>query len=301
MLALPAVQGEFCLRTDLSKTFRLTGTNPAILAHWTLTGLPGGTSIYTDAVTGQKVVARDGEEAGLFATETGPVGPTGAAGPNTITGATTTTLTGPLKGNGSIVSASVITKSEIDNAGTWEIGEIPTGTTASTVCIGNDARLSDARTPLTHVHAAGDVTSGQFAMARLASGAPDGTKFVRDDGTLVTPPTGSANAGNATIDFGAFPGKSDTSVAVTGQTGIVAGSVLNAWIRPTGSADHSADEHLVETLKVLAGNIVAGTGFTIYGINAGQFNEPVEEGTRGGRGGRGTRLYGTFNVSWSWS
>lgn len=35
-------------------------------------------------------------------------------------------------------------------------------------------------------HDAGLVTSGQFAMARLASGAPDGTKFIRDDGTLQT-------------------------------------------------------------------------------------------------------------------
>lgn len=34
--------------------------------------------------------------------------------------------------------------------GTLAIGWIPTGATSSTVCIGNDARLSDARTPLTH-------------------------------------------------------------------------------------------------------------------------------------------------------
>lgn len=35
---------------------------------------------------------------------------------------------------------------------------------------------------------AAKVTSGVFAIGRLATGTPDGTKFVRDDGTLATPP-----------------------------------------------------------------------------------------------------------------
>lgn len=34
---------------------------------------------------------------------------------------------------------------------------------------------------------ASQVTAGQFVMARLASGVPDGTRFVRDDGTLAVP------------------------------------------------------------------------------------------------------------------
>ncbi len=97
--------------------------------------------------------------------------------------------------------------------------------------------------------------------------------------------------GTAVINFGSFPGKSETSVAVTGQTGIVSGSLVEAWIRPVDSVDHSADEHRAETLKVLAGDIVAGTGFTIFGMNSGQVSQP---------NGQGTRLYGQFNVSWVW-
>ena len=73
--------------------------------------------------------------------------------------------------------------------------------------------------------------------------------------------------GTATLDFGASPGAFDTSVAVTGQSGIVSGSLAEAWIRPVASADHTADEHLVERIRVVAGNIVAGTGFTIYGYS----------------------------------
>lgn len=128
--------------------------------------------------------------------------------------------------------------------------------------------------------------------------------------------------GTATLDFGAFPGKSDASVAVTGQAGIVAGSLVEAWIRPVATADHTADEHMAETLKVFAANIVAGTGFTIYGFNTSQLNEPItpprtastvvlpaaampaaglrSAGTEGAGGGKGTRIYGQWTVAWAW-
>ena len=54
-------------------------------------------------------------------------------------------------------------------SGTLAIARIPTGTTATTVCIGNDSRLSDARTPTTHTHAAADITSGTLANARTTA------------------------------------------------------------------------------------------------------------------------------------
>lgn len=41
------------------------------------------------------------------------------------------------------------------------------GATADTVCEGNDARLSDARTPVAHSHDASAVTTGVFAAARI--------------------------------------------------------------------------------------------------------------------------------------
>ena len=39
------------------------------------------------------------------------------------------------------------------------------------------------------------ITSGVLAIGRLATGTPDGTKFVRDDGTLVTPTATATNLG----------------------------------------------------------------------------------------------------------
>lgn len=109
--------------------------------------------------------------------------------------------------------------------------------------------------------------------------------------------------GTAVLDFGAFPGKSDASVAVTGQAAIVAGSLAEAWIRPVATADHTADEHMLETLKVFAGNIVAGVGFTIYGFNTSETNEepaPLRDVNSPTGGGRATRIYGQFTIAWAW-
>jgi len=112
--------------------------------------------------------------------------------------------------------------------------------------------------------------------------------------------------GTTTIDFGTFPGKSDTSVTVTGQASIVAGSLVEAWVRPVATADHLADEHLIESVKVIAGNIVAGTSFTIYGFNTSTVQEtPLgylsSNQTRAGLAGKGTRLYGLWTVAWVWN
>jgi hypothetical protein len=101
-------------------------------------------------------------------------------------------------------------------------------------------------------------------------------------------------SGTATLDFGAFPGKGDATVAVTGQTGILAGSLVGAWIRPVATATHTADEHLVETLAVNAGNIVAGTGFTIYGFEVGAGPHTAQPSTA-------HLLYGTWTIAWAWT
>lgn len=124
--------------------------------------------------------------------------------------------------------------------------------------------------------------------------------------------------GTAILDFGAFPGVSDATVAVTGQAGILGTSLVEAWIRPVATADHSADEHMLETFKVFAANIIPATGFTIYGFNTSEHHEgllPGGAGKSGGIapagassfdgapriGGRGTRIYGKFTIAWAWN
>lgn len=138
-------------------------------------------------------------------------------------------------------------------------------------------------------------------------------------GTITLPGGGGGTtitSGATTVNFGAFPGASDASVTITGQTGILAGSKVKAYIIATATSDHSADEHWLETIDVMAGNIVPGTGFTIYAKNTNMLSEPVAEqwastrvaGPGTGKnqirpdagGGKGTRLYGEFTVAWEW-
>lgn len=155
------------------------------------------------------------------------------------------------------------------------------------------------------------------------------TRYLREDATWVVPPAGAGGGGSGvtTIDFGAFPGGYSAQVAVIGQAGIVAGSVIQAWIQPAATADHSADEHLAEFIQVFAGNISAGVGFTIYGLNnTSLFSKDTNVGASpssvdaagvgvaanylGRVGGRGQlpnnylqvpRVYGIFTVGWRWS
>ena len=88
--------------------------------------------------------------------------------------------------------------------------------------------------------------------------------------------------GTATIDFGAAPGGSSAAVAVTGQTGILSGSSVEAWLMADTTADHNDTEHAFVPITVRCGTIVAGTGFTIYAFTD-------------------LRLTGTFSVRWVWA
>lgn len=123
--------------------------------------------------------------------------------------------------------------------------------------------------------------------------------------------------GTTSIDFGAFPGKSDASVLVP-ETGVSnhPTSLAEAWLIPVDTADHSADEHWIETIKVMAGPCVAGVGFTVYAVNTSEYNEPLTAprgdafkalaaqtigGQRESVGGKGTRIYGTWTVGWVWN
>lgn len=83
-----------------------------------------------------------------------------------------------------------------------------------------------------------------------------------------------ATQGTTTIDFG---GKStDTSVAVSAPA-ITGGQLVEAWIFPSATANNTADNHWVDDIEVVAGNVQAGVGFTIYakcrtGFAHGVFN-----------------------------
>lgn len=109
--------------------------------------------------------------------------------------------------------------------------------------------------------------------------------------------------GTAIVDFGAFPGKSDACVTVTGQTGLVAAtSLAEAWLFGS-TADHSEDEHMVEPLRVHVKSLVDNTGFTICLRNDNQITPTEVRPPIKAKGelGVGTRIYGQWRVAWVWN
>ncbi len=82
------------------------------------------------------------------------------------------------------------------------------GTGAGKVTQGNDSRLSDARTPTAHVHAASDVTSGTLDLARMTAGTANQLLRVNSGGTAIegynaTPSNIEYLAANQTLASGA--------------------------------------------------------------------------------------------------
>lgn len=96
------------------------------------------------------------------------------------------------------------------------VAQLPTGATSLTVCIGDDARLADARTPLAH---ASNHTTGAD---KIATGTPDGTKFLRDDFSWQAPPGGAVVWGAIT---GTLANQSDLQAALDAkQATLVSGT-----------------------------------------------------------------------------
>jgi hypothetical protein len=87
--------------------------------------------------------------------------------------------------------------------------------------------------------------------------------------------------GSVTVDFGT--GKIDTSLAVTGQGGIVSGSLVEAWLSGLSTSNNLTDAGFAEDMLVFAGDIVAGTGFTVYAFC--KFG----------------RAFGQYVINWVWN
>lgn len=91
--------------------------------------------------------------------------------------------------------------------------------------------------------------------------------------------------GTATIDFGAYPGSNEASVAVTGQSSISATSKAEAYFMGDDtSGSHTASDHRYAGLFIglTCGTPIASTGFTIYGRST-------------------EKMQGTFQVRWVWA
>ena len=88
--------------------------------------------------------------------------------------------------------------------------------------------------------------------------------------------------GTATLNFGSAPGTNVVTTVVTGQTSIGLSSHVEAFMMGSSTATHNATEHLIAPITLRCGDIVAGTGFTIYASTE-------------------LRLTGAFTVHWVWA
>lgn len=172
------------------------------------------------------------------------------------------------------------------------------GTGALQAAAGNDARLSDARTPIAHKvsHQLGgtdqlalDATqtvSGTFAIGRLATGTPDGTKFVRDDGTLAVPPgTGGfdINALTAITVPAAGDFAPEYNLVAAGPRKITWENTLKVihFITALGSAPAIADEAVIYNIASSAARRQTLTNFFKVidnfpvAVNADRINDKI--------------------------
>jgi len=90
-------------------------------------------------------------------------------------------------------------------------------------------------------------------------------------------------AGSATLAFGTGAGLDRVQTVVTGQTGLIAGDHVEAWLMRDVTADHNADEHevLAREARVLA-EVSASGEFTITAVCD-------------------TTWTGNFKVRWVWN
>lgn len=117
--------------------------------------------------------------------------------------------------------------------------------------------------------------------------------------------------GSTTVNFGTFPGSPEASTDVTGQSGFVAASIVEAWLLPIATADHSIDEHVAEkeAMDVIAQYKVDGT-LTIRASARifQQLREVNNEFSQASSRGPGVDytpeprlLHGLFTMGWAWT
>jgi len=119
-------------------------------------------------------------------------------------------------------------------------------------------------------------TSGWYVLD--GSGGRQGVQGIPGTpGTNGTNGTNAGNIGQKTINFGPAPGSNTASVAVTGQTTILATSACQAFLMEDTSINYTALDHQYAALFIVFTCSVptAGVGFTIDATSAnpmqGQF------------------------------
>lgn len=221
--------GDMVLATAQVITGAKTFGSPGAVGKLVIAGnTSGSATLNASAAAGDLTFTLPGE------------GPTTLVGRSTTDTLTNKTLTSPVLG-GTVT-------------GTYTLGGTPTFPAAVVTLTGTQTLTNKTLTaPALGTPASGNLSnctavpaaqiSGVIPIGNLATGTPDGTKFVRDDGTLVTPSGGGAVATDAIWDAAgdlAVGSGANTAarLAIGGEgtfLGVVAGAL--AYATPSGSGN----------------------------------------------------------------
>ena len=184
----------------------------------------------------------------------------GVASGYILPNATTSSLGGIVVGAGLSVASGTVSANVVSVAGrtgavtisSGDVSGLPTaGTGSANYCAGDDSRLSDARSPTSHQHAASDITSGTIATSRLASGTPDSTTYLRGDQTWASFSVADGSITSAKLadpfvyDCGAYSALAPAApTGISGTPGV--GSVALSWTAPSNTGGVSLTDYAVQ-------------------------------------------------------
>ncbi len=155
------------------------------------------------------------------------------------------------------------------------------GTSATTACVGNDSRLSDARTPLTHTHTSSDITDIAETIDDRVNTlfvAGTGIAIVYNDAANTFTIAATGSSGGGVTDHGLLTGLADddhsqyhNDTRGDARYPQLAGSYSNptwmnslAWSKisstPTTVAGYGISDAVINTTQILAGTGLIGGG-----------------------------------------
>jgi len=203
-------------------------------------------------------------------------GPTGATGSTGAAGAAATIALGTTT-TGNAGTSVIITNSGTSGAAVFNF-TIPRGDTGATGSAGSngsngtngrEVEIQNSGTEIQWRYV-GDVSWTNIVSIAAITGPTGATGAPGADGAGIT-------AGVVELDFGSTP-VNEGSVTVTGQTGILSTSVVDATVMARSTADNTSTDHkfAANALRFSVSEPIANTGFTItayclIGLVTGKF------------------------------